>query len=1152
MGVHESSRLAVRSSASKGDGQKAAPAAESASHEHEHEHEPLAAGAWSYDLTSLRAEGERRPLPGILQRFVDRSIDGHPSLMPAVPRSRPHLDIFAPVQARLRVGSVTDPLEHEADVAADRVVQALSAGVPELSSTAGELTPASNAPVQRQLVLGEVDDPLEREAELAAREAVALGSTSAAPSDDDEPIQAKRIGPGSSEVAPDFTGGLAATTGGGSPLPAALRTDLEGCFAHDFADVRVHTDGTAARLADSIGAAAFTRGTDVYFGPSSWQPDTPGGLHLLAHELAHVVQQRGTEAPVRRRPKGKGKGAAKKTLRIGYVFLYDAKGVAYDQIKFNETKEGVIPLPDGVYEVKIEKEGKTWMMHVIQPAADSIPLDAKGIGKALKAIKNAKKLWLEIQRVKPTTTPAPAKTADKPKAPEELGVFADESHEGELTIDPSTGDGSESEKGATGEPKDKTGDQPKDAGTDAGTGKPGTKDAEPPEPGAKTGDKARKGSATSTSSRPGSKYGWLGWLDLPESWIRALETAFEALGDAEEFLALQSLFQTLAELAEHRGELVDTFRSADNLLEAALGIKDNLALDALETWALTAPPKQDELPDENKVKSRGILGVAQKVLSLVRKLRRILHPIFVTRAKIKTVFQGTLLFVAGLDEIEDLMDVTQDIGNLGTTQAKQLIGKASTQLGERLHGEVASAQQSLALVVEHFSTADLVSYEDVARVVTAAAIELTPQPYKLGAKLGKKLGLDTLVADKLVAKIIPKVALEGINGALNKVTKSIKPAIDKGTEAAAQVVDGLGEELSKQLPSLFTEAFAQADRRPGAPSATRGRLGRAERALAASSGAPLPAGVREDLEGRLGFDLADVRIHADGAAARANQLLGANALTVGRDVYFDAGRFQPGSPDGLRLLAHELTHVEQQAALPDGTQLAQGDWKSLRAKLIAKFGVKLKEALSVSRTGSKDVLERAGRLREWIDKKQGKKVTRNELATPDFKAAYVVIDKGNGKISLRRKPKYYRHVPGLTINTKTASGNYVGTLKLGVLARLAAFNPDNRARAELRRNLNCSSDAQAHHLIPLELKHDPIVELARKNGWNQNAASSGVCLKTHEGSHPIETGKVRRALADIYDFSGDDWSKAKDPFFKVIRDARARVNRLDRLGKKIE
>lgn len=86
-------------------------------------------------------------------------------------------------------------------------------------------------------------------------------------------------------------------------------------------------------------------------------------------------------------------------------------------------------------------------------------------------------------------------------------------------------------------------------------------------------------------------------------------------------------------------------------------------------------------------------------------------------------------------------------------------------------------------------------------------------------------------------------------------------------------------------------------------------------------GSPLSAGVRRDAEERLGHSLADVRIHTDARAGASAQAVSANAYTVGRQIVFAPGRFEPGSAQGQQLLTHELTHA---AAHPSGAPTPSG------------------------------------------------------------------------------------------------------------------------------------------------------------------------------------------------------------------------------------
>jgi hypothetical protein len=81
---------------------------------------------------------------------------------------------------------------------------------------------------------------------------------------------------------------LGLASGGGRPLPETVRSRMEAALGADFSGVRVHVGPQPER----IGAVAFTIGSDLYFAPGRYQPDTVPGQRLLGHELAHVVQQR--------------------------------------------------------------------------------------------------------------------------------------------------------------------------------------------------------------------------------------------------------------------------------------------------------------------------------------------------------------------------------------------------------------------------------------------------------------------------------------------------------------------------------------------------------------------------------------------------------------------------------------------------------------------------------------------------------------------------------------------------------------------------------------------------------------------------------------------------------------------------------------------
>jgi hypothetical protein len=123
-----------------------------------------------------------------------------------------------------------------------------------------------------------------------ARTAVAGGRTVQAKGAMDLP------GGGWASALPDS---MAIPTAGGKPLPDGVRQRMESFFKTDFSDVRVHVGPHAS----AIGAIAFTIGSSLHFAPGQFQPDTPRGLQLIGHELAHVVQQRAGRV---RNPFGQG------------------------------------------------------------------------------------------------------------------------------------------------------------------------------------------------------------------------------------------------------------------------------------------------------------------------------------------------------------------------------------------------------------------------------------------------------------------------------------------------------------------------------------------------------------------------------------------------------------------------------------------------------------------------------------------------------------------------------------------------------------------------------------------------------------------------------------------------------------------------------
>lgn len=143
--------------------------------------------------------------------------------------------------------------------------------------------------LQRKLAIGSSSDPLEREADRMADQVLAKR----APSDFSAvPVSVQRRAPdGARDAQPVPASVDRVLKAPGRPLDPPVRRDMEARFGHDFSQVRVHGDRDAAQSAREVEALAYTVGRDIVFGAGRFAPGTQQGRRLLAHELAHVVQQ---------------------------------------------------------------------------------------------------------------------------------------------------------------------------------------------------------------------------------------------------------------------------------------------------------------------------------------------------------------------------------------------------------------------------------------------------------------------------------------------------------------------------------------------------------------------------------------------------------------------------------------------------------------------------------------------------------------------------------------------------------------------------------------------------------------------------------------------------------------------------------------------
>jgi Domain of unknown function (DUF4157) len=191
---------------------------------------------------------------------------------------------------------------------------------PSLSSPTAGFTGV----IQAKLQVGAVDDPLEHEADRVAEQVVhmtepdAAVSTNAHRTDSPLAVSGGGLSPSQQNAAPESVHQV--LNAPGHPLEPASRTYFETRFGHDFSNVRIHTDTLAADFARYMGARAFAVGQDIVMGRDQYLPHTAAGRRLLAHELTHTLQQRdgGGRAVIRCDPRHDKGHVGEQGMGFGY------------------------------------------------------------------------------------------------------------------------------------------------------------------------------------------------------------------------------------------------------------------------------------------------------------------------------------------------------------------------------------------------------------------------------------------------------------------------------------------------------------------------------------------------------------------------------------------------------------------------------------------------------------------------------------------------------------------------------------------------------------------------------------------------------------------------------------------------------------------
>lgn len=192
------------------------------------------------------------------------------------------------LQAKLKIGQPGDEYEQEADRIAEQVMR---------MSEPQKISP-NNFYIQRACSKCE-ENELKRQPTIEEEEEEKL-QRQPVEDEEEEKLQGKTGSDFSPEIDPGVENHIQSMKGGGNPLSETERAFFEPRFGADFSHVRLHTDSKAAESAKHVNALAYTVGRDIVFGNEQYSPGSQEGKKLLAHELTHVIQQKGDETVINR------------------------------------------------------------------------------------------------------------------------------------------------------------------------------------------------------------------------------------------------------------------------------------------------------------------------------------------------------------------------------------------------------------------------------------------------------------------------------------------------------------------------------------------------------------------------------------------------------------------------------------------------------------------------------------------------------------------------------------------------------------------------------------------------------------------------------------------------------------------------------------
>jgi len=258
--------------------------------------------------------GLRREMPAPTK--IDQNVHSNEHPIMQLQRTIGNRAVGRMLQAKLKVGEPGDRFEIEADQVADRVMRMPSSQAPAATRIAraadsnilmrvcascqeemrsrqnhGEPCPKCEEKLPRKERQRRSEERQQINAERQRRRQSIIRQRG-------QGTIRRKEGPGQSPaVTPDLHHRIEVLShAGGSAFPESSRIFMQQRFGYDLSKVRIHIGAEAAATAQALNARAFTIGRNVVFGAGQYAPETSAGKRLLAHELAHVIQQQGAES----------------------------------------------------------------------------------------------------------------------------------------------------------------------------------------------------------------------------------------------------------------------------------------------------------------------------------------------------------------------------------------------------------------------------------------------------------------------------------------------------------------------------------------------------------------------------------------------------------------------------------------------------------------------------------------------------------------------------------------------------------------------------------------------------------------------------------------------------------------------------------------